>query len=65
MIPREYFNRVTLELVEALYAIPIEEIEETRRDWLNELDLCPKAIDFCNAVTDAVIEYKLEADECR
>lgn len=62
MITREYFDRVTLDLVEALYAIPVEEIEEIRQEWQNESDLCPKAIEFCNAVTDAVIEYKRQEE---
>lgn len=63
MITREHFNKVTLDLVEALYAIPVEEIEETRRDFLAQLNkkgVSSKVIEFCNAVTDAVIEYKQE-----
>lgn len=62
MITRESYERVTLDLIEALYVLPIEDIEEIRRDWMNKSDLCPKAIDFCNAVTDAVIEYKREEE---
>lgn len=62
MITRESYERVTLDLIEALYVLPIEDIEEIRRVWMNESDLCPKAIDFCNAVTDAVIEYKREEE---
>lgn len=65
MITREYFNRVTLELIEALYVISVEEIEETRRDFLaqlNEKGGSPKVIEFCNTVTDAVIEYKREEE---
>lgn len=65
MITREFFNRVSLDLIEALYILPIEEIEETRRDWLAQLNragISPKVIEFCNKVTDVVIESKQEEE---
>lgn len=62
MISREYFNSVTLDIIEALYDNPVEEIEEIRQDWLTQLNLCPKAIEFYNAVTDAVVEYKMQEE---
>ena len=63
MISKEYSDGILSDLIKTLYVVPLEELEEIRGEWLNQVSkagVSSEVIAFCNALTDAVIENKQE-----